>query len=61
MMFLELWLEWLEDELKVMSTGDDREMVKRLFERAVKDYMGMFDKNTAWIYQYSVFSVKLVS
>lgn len=37
--FLELWLEWLHDEISMAVDGLDRERVYELFERAVKDYI----------------------
>lgn len=36
---LELWLEWLHDEISMAMDGLDREHVYELFERAVKDYI----------------------
>ncbi|KAK7072870.1 hypothetical protein SK128_011164 [Halocaridina rubra] len=34
----ELWLEWLRDEQNICATKEEREYIKTLFERAVKDY-----------------------
>ncbi|ERE76237.1 squamous cell carcinoma antigen recognized by T-cell 3 [Cricetulus griseus] len=36
---LQLWLEWLHDEISMAMDGLDREHVYELFERAVKDYI----------------------
>lgn len=38
-MSLELWLEWLHDEISMAMDGLDREHVYDLFEKAVKDYI----------------------
>ena len=35
---LELWLEWLKDEIPLACIQEQREKVIALFERAVKDY-----------------------
>ena len=40
-MFLELWLDWLRDEIK-LSEEADRPKINALFERAVKDYTCMY-------------------
>ena len=34
----ELWSEWLKDEIPLACIPEQREKVKALFERAVKDY-----------------------
>lgn len=36
---LELWLEWLHDDISMAMDGLDREHVYELFERAVTDYI----------------------
>ena len=36
-LFVELWLEWIEDEVKVCA--DDRNAIRKLFDMAVQDYM----------------------
>ncbi|XP_008579317.1 PREDICTED: squamous cell carcinoma antigen recognized by T-cells 3 [Galeopterus variegatus] len=36
---IELWLEWLHDEISMALDGLDREHVYDLFEKAVKDYI----------------------
>ena len=38
--FVELWLEWIKDEVALVSESDERNSVLNLFERAVKDYIG---------------------
>lgn len=38
---LELWLDWLKDEQKLMTSDSDREKVDKLFERALGDYMSV--------------------
>jgi hypothetical protein len=37
-----LWLEWIRDEINLMSTSEDRTRITELFERAVKDYLCKF-------------------
>ena len=37
--FSELWLQWLQDEIKLVSDESDREKVDALFDKAVKDYL----------------------
>ena len=39
--FVELWLDWIKDEMKIVDSDDqsDREKICRLFQRATKDYM----------------------
>ena len=39
--FVELWLDWIQDEMKIVDSDDqsDREKICRLFQRATKDYM----------------------
>lgn len=44
---LELWLEWLHDEISMAMDGLDREHVYELFERAVKDYICEY---RAWVW-----------
>lgn len=39
---VELWLEWLHDEISMAVDGLDREHVYDLFEKAVKDYICEF-------------------
>lgn len=39
---VELWLEWLHDEISMALDGLDREHVYDLFEKAVKDYICKF-------------------
>ena len=34
----ELWSEWLKDEIPLACIPEQRDKVKALFERAVKDY-----------------------
>lgn len=34
-----LWLDWLRDELKLMTTDENREKVTELFEKAISDYL----------------------
>lgn len=40
-----LWVEWLEDEMKMVSvsTDEEKEYVFGLMEKAVKDYACKFD------------------
>lgn len=49
---LELWLEWLHDEISMAGDGLDREHIYELFERAVKDYiceyLGPPDRAVSW-------------
>ncbi|XP_072043836.1 LOW QUALITY PROTEIN: squamous cell carcinoma antigen recognized by T-cells 3-like [Amphiura filiformis] len=35
----ELWLAWIQDELKLISDESDKNKIIELFDRAVKDYM----------------------
>jgi hypothetical protein len=44
MFFPELWLSWLRDEIKLVSSEAERKKVIQLFERAVKDYLGKICK-----------------
>lgn len=39
---VELWLEWLHDEISMAVDSLDREHVYDLFEKAVKDYICKF-------------------
>jgi len=35
---VEMWLEWLEDEEKILSPNDDPKELLKLYEKALKDY-----------------------
>ncbi|XP_071479230.1 squamous cell carcinoma antigen recognized by T-cells 3-like [Diadema antillarum] len=48
----ELWMQWIQDELKLLGEGDERERIMDLFERAVKDYLAV----DVWL-EYCQFSV----
>ncbi|XP_025090591.1 squamous cell carcinoma antigen recognized by T-cells 3-like isoform X2 [Pomacea canaliculata] len=37
----ELWLEWLRDEIPLVSEQEERDKVEKLFENAVKDYLSV--------------------
>jgi len=37
----ELWIEWINDELKIATSEDDKKMVEELFEKGVKDYLSV--------------------
>ena len=37
--FSELWLAWLQDEIKLVNSDDERKRVNELFEQAVNDYL----------------------
>ncbi|XP_067679944.1 squamous cell carcinoma antigen recognized by T-cells 3-like [Haliotis asinina] len=37
----ELWLEWLRDELPLMTTEGDRLKMEKLFQQATKDYLSI--------------------
>ena len=37
----ELWLSWLDDEIKYKQNDDDNPKILELFERAVKDYLSV--------------------
>ncbi|KAK3855213.1 hypothetical protein Pcinc_038368 [Petrolisthes cinctipes] len=37
----ELWLEWIRDEQKVCSSEEEKQFIRDLFDRAVKDYMNV--------------------
>ena len=39
----ELWLEWIEDEMKICA--DDRAAITDLFDKAVQDYMCEYSQN----------------
>ena len=39
MVFLELWLEWINDEKSVATTPEERKAINNYFERAIKDYL----------------------
>ena len=41
-LFLELWLDWLCDEQKLIESNADRDRVYELFEKAVQDYLCNF-------------------
>lgn len=47
-----LWLEWLEDEEKLVTSPAEAEAVTKLFERAVVDYMAV----EIWL-EYAQFSI----
>ena len=34
-----LWLEWIQDELKLSESPEEKKNVGQLFERALKDYL----------------------
>jgi len=34
----ELWIEWINDELKIVSCDEDKQKVGELFEKGIKDY-----------------------
>ena len=42
LIFLELWLNWLQDEIKLLGEKDSKDDVSKLFERAVGDYICEF-------------------
>ena len=42
LLILELWLEWLRDEIPLATDEKERKHVYDLFERAVKDYLCKF-------------------
>ena len=46
---LELWLEWLKDEIPLACIPEQREKVTALFERAVKDYQCKFIYNSTYL------------
>ena len=46
---LELWLEWLKDEIPLACIPEQREKVAALFERAVKDYQCKFIYNSTYL------------
>ena len=37
---IELWLQWLRDELMLTGIDEALKDIRALFEKAVKDYMG---------------------
>ncbi|VDD83521.1 unnamed protein product [Mesocestoides corti] len=37
----ELWLEWIKDEMSLLTDGNDREPVYKLFKRALADYQNV--------------------
>lgn len=39
---LDLWLEWIRDEIKLGTTDEDKEKIELLFKRATQDYLSMF-------------------
>jgi hypothetical protein len=41
-LILELWLDWLCDEQKLIESNADRDRVYELFEKAVQDYLCNF-------------------
>jgi len=47
-----LWLDWLKDEQKLISTHEEREKVNELFQRAVDDYLSV----DIWL-EYIQFSI----
>ena len=38
-LFSELWLQWLQDEIRLVSEDKEREDIEALFDKAVKDYL----------------------
>ena len=46
---LELWLEWLKDEIPLACIPEQREKVTALFERAVKDYQCKVIYNSTYL------------
>lgn len=38
-LFKDLWLDWLKDEQKLITTDEDREKLNELFEKATNDYL----------------------
>lgn len=34
-----IWMEWLEDELKIGTTLEEKQEIVELFEQAIKDYL----------------------
>lgn len=39
---LELWLDWLKDEIKLAMTEEDKSKIDSLFLRATKDYLSNY-------------------
>ncbi|CAG7734522.1 unnamed protein product [Allacma fusca] len=36
-----LWVEWIQDEIKVVESAEEKTKIKELFERAVQDYLSV--------------------
>lgn len=36
--FIDLWMDWLKDEIKLVSSSEDRAKVEDLFDKAFQDY-----------------------
>ena len=49
-MFAELWLDWIQDEMKIVDSEDevDREKICHLFQRATKDYLCKLWNTKSW-------------
>jgi hypothetical protein len=37
--YLDLWLDWIKDELKLAGSEEERNYVESLFQKAVSDYL----------------------
>lgn len=38
-LFSDLWLDWIKDEIVIATTDEEKENIIKLFEKAVKDYL----------------------
>lgn len=37
--FSDLWLDWIKDEIAIVTTNEEKDNIIKLFEKAVKDYL----------------------
>lgn len=58
-MFLDLWLDWIKDEIGIATTEEEKEHVTMLCEKAVKDYLSNFIRfiNCFWLFFYNIFVI----
>jgi len=38
-LFSDLWLDWIKDEIAIVTTNEEKDNIIKLFEKAVKDYL----------------------
>ena len=55
---LELWSEWLKDEMPLACIPEHKEKVMTLFERAVTDYQCKYKCYWCWLVCFTLSSIK---